>query len=369
MNLNIQLKSFFLASLAVGSSTASICNEYVPFGEETSVWKKLESSPSCADSRGYGYRSDGISQCKGDPTSISLDMGKIQDKQGCWAYSTQDTWTWDMQKGTDITFEAEWSGCQKVWTTPFWLTPNNWRAPQGTTGEIDFLEGGLCHGTPGHLGEKLSTAIICPDHPSPHCIELEAGDAIGGSGYFHGKIDAAGTWTMEKCGLDRNNCHLITQYPNYLAINRGTQEGSPFHFMSDLFNGGKSGQDGDGGWASCGQRVNEDTNCKYTITNIKLQVYPPGPAPSPSPSGVCDSWCAGDTKNRNEGRHCGGDMDNLCGGCSYCHPPAPSPSPSGVCDSWCAGDTKNRNEGRHCGGDMDNLCGGCSYCHSARSEL
>ena len=319
MNLNIQLKSFFLASLAVGSSTASICNEYVPFGEETSIWEKLESHPSCADSRGHGYRSDGISQCKGDPTSISLDMGKLHDKQGCWLYSTQDKWFWDMQKGTDITFEAEWSGCQKVWTTPFWLTPNNWRAPQGTTGEIDFLEGGLCHGTPGHLGEKLSTAIICPDHPSPHCIELEAGDAIGGSGYFHGKIDAAGTWTMEKCGLDRNNCHLITQYPNYLAINRGTQEGSPFHFMSDLFNGGKSGQDGDGGWASCGQRVNEDTNCKYTITNIKLQVYPPGPPPSPSPSGVCDSWCAGDTKNRNEGRHCGGDMDYLCGGCSYCH--------------------------------------------------
>jgi len=92
----------------------------------------------------------------------------------------------------------------------------------------------------------------------------------------------------------------------------------------------------------------------------------PGPTPSPSPSsGVCNNWCAGDTANRSQGRHCGGDMDYLCGGCPYC----------GVCNDWCQADrtSESGREARHCSGDMIGLCGGCNYCfnrsNSARSEL
>jgi len=356
MNFNNQLKSFFLTSMAVGACTASLCkNGEVRMGEESSIWRKRNFMESCKGE----YKSEGFSQCKGDHTSIQLDMSKVHNKQACFAYSTAGVLQWDMQPGTTITFNAEWENCDKVWTAPIWLMASSWIGPQGLTGEIDLLE--TCS---GHGDESFTTSIICGDHHpnNPQCKEPHWGSAYRGNGFFRGKIDAGGTWTMDKCNLDGSNCELISQYPNYLSLNHGSQRHEKFHFTSTLFNGG-SGNGGDGGWGGCGT-LNLDTNCKYTITDIQVGTGTPDPAPSPSPSsGVCNNWCAGDTANRSQGRHCGGDMDYLCGGCPYC-----------VCHDWCQADrtSESGREGRHCGGDMVGLCGGCSYCHSsnsARSEL
>eukprot|EP00928_Gymnodinium_smaydae_P065458 TRINITY_DN485_c0_g6_i1.p1 TRINITY_DN485_c0_g6~~TRINITY_DN485_c0_g6_i1.p1 ORF type:complete len:519 (-),score=76.00 TRINITY_DN485_c0_g6_i1:929-2485(-) len=87
----------------------------------------------------------------------------------------------------------------------------------------------------------------------------------------------------------------------------------------------------------------------------------------------CAHWCEGDFKGgNNKGRHCNGDMKNLCGGCSFCKqgaPPAPPPSPTPpkTCLNWCESDYKQgRNKGRHCGAnDMANMCGGCGFCNGA----
>jgi len=347
MNLNFKLKSIFLASNMLVACTASLCkNGEVAMNSESSIWRKLNSHPSCKGE----YKSEGFSQCKGDHTSIKLDMSKVSNKQACFAYSTEGPLNWDMKPGTTITFDAEWEGCDKVWTAPLWLMPSEWHKPQGLTGEIDLLE--TCK---GHGDETFTTSIICNDHPNSQCYEPHWGSTLGGSGHFQGKIDAAGTWTMKKCDLGGSNCELISRYPNYLSLNHGSQRNLKFHFKSDLYNGGS----GDGGWTACGT-LNMNTNCKYTIANIKVGAGTPDPAPSPSPSGdVCKDWCAGDTANRSKGRHCGGDMNNSCGGCPYCH--------SGVCNDWCAQDRFSHpdQEARHCGGNMADQCGGCDYCQSS----
>merc|ERR1712157_128689 len=112
-------------------------------------------------------------------------------------YDSADKLTWNFKKGTEITFDAEWEGCEQIWTAPLWLTPSRWDPPQGLSGEIDLLE--TCR---SHQEETFGTSIICNDHEDPQCYEPQWGSAYKGSGHFRGKIDNDGTWTMEKCDLD-----------------------------------------------------------------------------------------------------------------------------------------------------------------------
>lgn len=222
-----------------------------------SIWEHQTSHPSCTGE----YKTEGFSQCAGDPTSISLDMSKVDDKQGCYLYNSEQKLSWEFQPGTEITFDAEWENCEEVWMAPLWLTPTKWKPPQGLSGEIDLIE--TCK---GHHGETLSTSIICSQHEDEQCLDKEWGSTSGDGGHFVGKIDQDGTWTMEKCDLkDTSKCELISRYPKYLTTNTGSKENMKFYFVSDLYNGGA----GDDGWDGCGT-LNKNTQCKYTVANIKV---------------------------------------------------------------------------------------------------
>ena len=249
------------------SPTSSLCKDgEIPMNSEPSIWSHRNDHPSCG---GDYSKTQVFSQCKGDETSISLDMNKINDKQGCFLYDTTAKKSWDMQIGTTITFDAEWEDCGNVWTAPLWTLPTNWKTPQWSSGEIDLLE--TCAGHKHK--DSFTTSIICNEH-NPHsddCVDKEWGNAaLKGGGHFKGKIDDNGTWTMYKCELgSNNNCDLISRYPSFLYENTGTQEHQKFHFASDLYNGGRSGDGQDQGWNACGH-LNPDTKCKYTIANIRV---------------------------------------------------------------------------------------------------
>jgi len=77
----------------------------------------------------------------------------------------------------------------------------------------------------------------------------------------------------------------------------------------------------------------------------------------------CQWWCESDIKTNGKKRHCGGDMDRLCGDCDYCQEEEPDNSQGGgACQSWCESDIATNGKDRHCLTGMKHLCGGCSYC-------
>ena len=240
----------------------SICQSPVGMGSmPDSIWKQLPAHPSCVYA-GHPFKSEGFGQCAGDPTSITLNMGVVAEKQGCYAYTTEDKKEWTMNEVSEISFDAEWEDCEGVWTAPLWLTPKTWVAPQGLSGEIDLIE--TCK---SHAQETVGTSIICTDHPDPQCLDSQWGEAASSNGpqRFRGKIDGEGTWTMDKCSLDGTKCELVSRYPRYLTTATGPEKDMKFHFVSDLWNGGA----GDSGWAACGT-LNKNTKCRYTIANIKV---------------------------------------------------------------------------------------------------
>jgi hypothetical protein len=152
-------------------------------------------------------------------------------------------------------FDVTWNDCQDIWMAPLWLYSDPWRGPQGLSGEIDLLE--TCRGQ----NPKITTSIICRDHPHAQCYEPKWGDANGGKGHFVGKIASDGTWTMTRDGK------LVSRYPQYINKIHSYKNGrnDPFHFVTDIWNGGA----GDDGWKYCGM-LNHKTQCRYTVKNIKL---------------------------------------------------------------------------------------------------
>lgn len=249
---------------------SSLCqNGHVDMGSvQGNIWGYVSASSSCPGP----YKTEGFSQCAGDPTSISLDMSTVSDKEGCYRYNTNDGLKWKFEVGTEITFDAEWENCEEIWTAPIWHTPDEWREPQGLTGEIDLIES--CR---SHRDETFTTSIICDDQPTNPkgdcyncCYEPHWGSTSGGSGHFIGRVDPSGTFTLNKCTLgDHTNCELTAQYPNYLGLNHGTQHGDSFRFVSSLFNAVQNPRV-DPGWSGCGT-LNSNTNCKYTVANVAVK--------------------------------------------------------------------------------------------------
>lgn len=204
--------------------------------------------------------------CEGDHTSISLDMTKVSNKKGCYAYNTKTNKHWDSKKVRKLEFDAEWQDCEKVWFCPLWITPAHWIEPQGLSGEIDLIES--CR---THVHDTVGTSIICKEHPDPGCFDRQWGQAAGSDGpkHFVATIDDEGTWSMKKYSYpyDENSPgELVSRYPSYIYKNTGSKQNMQFHFVSDLWNGGS----GDSGWHYCGT-MNYHTQCKYTVANIKFE--------------------------------------------------------------------------------------------------
>lgn len=233
-----------------------------------SIWKHQVGANSCVGS----YNDEGFSQCQGDPTSITLDLSKVRQKDNCFAYNTSEKLPFKPSQIREISFDAQWDKCGDVWAAPIWLCPSSWQINQGQSGEIDFIE--TCRSNDNY---GIKTAIICDQHleRDSKCYEPNWGNGQSSNGakHFIGKIDHnSGDWTMHKCdNLNETNvanCQLISHYPRYLFTNNGSKKNMDFHLVSDIW--GRAGNPGDGGFGACGNPNKPDSTCKYTVANIKI---------------------------------------------------------------------------------------------------
>jgi hypothetical protein len=154
-----------------------------------------------------------------------------------------------------IEFDFDFSACQDVWAAPLWITPENWKSPGSTSGEIDFVE--MCpvgkaatnFGAAGEVGENQEA--------------WGSGSGANGPKHFILSIDANGNLKTRICNLDGTNCIDGASYSNFLNVITSKNN---HHFVTDVWNG----NGGDAGWSGCGAYHNEATQCKYAIMNLRV---------------------------------------------------------------------------------------------------
>jgi len=245
----------------------SICTKKATLGS-SSIWRR--DGPHTSNC-GSGTRSDGAYSCADqqgnvDSTSIFMDLGSVSNKVGCFIWRSSSTCNFPMKSIARIEFDAEWTGCDNLWMAPLWTFSDPWQAPQGTSGEIDFIE--EC------TVPKVTTNLGCYSVNDAGCQD---GDPWGGtSGTSSGPkhlsmtLDTSGNLAVQVCNLDRSGCRQVAKYDGYLGKSYPTSGGrnNAFHFVSDIFNDPPG--DASGGWDGCQASRNTNTQCKYAITNLKL---------------------------------------------------------------------------------------------------
>jgi len=74
--------------------------------------------------------------CEGDPTSITISSnGNPQ----CLVARMNEC-RFNMRKMQQIDFDISIRNCVGTWAAPLWISPDNWIAPAGSSGEIDVVE-------------------------------------------------------------------------------------------------------------------------------------------------------------------------------------------------------------------------------------
>lgn len=227
-----------------------------------------------------------------DHSSIYVNMKATQDRSGCFAWHTPDC-MFDLRKVAKIEFDIDLTSCYEIWAAPLWISPTPWLAPAGTSGEIDFAE--LCWVTQvrtNFAGGGTQEQWASPsglNGPKHYSMTFEDSS----------NLDAGGTVRAQICDLGGANCYDSSYYTNFLSTvssTKGKAQGSPYRFVSDIWNG----YSGDGGWYGCGARNMPSGECQYAIRNIRIHWNPgaqgfngkcailngngsPSPSPGPSP--------------------------------------------------------------------------------------
>jgi len=190
-----------------------------------------------------------------DETSIFFDMSSLASRGGCFVWEASSCGT-DMTKVSNIEFDFDFSGCQDVWAAPLWITPETWKSPGSTSGEIDFVE--MCpvgnaatnFGAAGGVGETQ--------------MAWGSGSSSGGAKHFVLSIDAGGNLKTKICNLDgATGCFDGASYSNFLNVITSKNN---HHFVTDVWNG----NGGDAGWSGCHAYHNDATQCKYAIMNLRV---------------------------------------------------------------------------------------------------
>lgn len=189
-----------------------------------------------------------------DETSIFLDMSKLSSRTGCFVWEAHDCAT-DMTRVSKIEFDFDFSHCEDVWAAPLWITPDNWKEPGGTSGEIDFLE--MCP-----VG-SVATNFGAGGQPGETQMKWGSGAGAKGPKHFTLSLDNAGTLTTQICNLDRSGCFNGAHYTNFLGKITSKYH---HHFVSDIWNG----HGGDGGWSGCHAKNSPATQCSYAIMNLRV---------------------------------------------------------------------------------------------------
>merc|ERR1711948_96412 len=109
-----------------------------------------------------------------------------------------------------IEFDYDYKNCEDVWAAPLWITPQTWKFPAATSGEVDFLE--MCP-----VGQAW-TNFASPGY------NLGSGSSSGGPKHFIMYLDSkTGTLTTKICDLDQSNCFWGASYGNFLNVVTSTE--------------------------------------------------------------------------------------------------------------------------------------------------
>lgn len=161
-----------------------------------------------------------------------------------------------MTKVSKIEFDFDFETCHDVWAAPLWITPEDWHAPGGTSGEIDFLE--MCP------AGSFATNFGAPGQPGEYQKQWGSAWGPGGPKHYVMTFDNGGSVATHMCNLDGSGCRYDgASYQNF--INRITSKYN-HHFVSDVWNG----WGGDSGWKGCGGRNSPATSCRFAIMNLKV---------------------------------------------------------------------------------------------------
>lgn len=231
----------------------------------SSIWKIGTGAQSCVSDA--GIRGDAGFSClrddgKVDLTSIYVDMRSVQNKVGCFEWTTKEC-LFPMRSVKRIDFDVEWEGCENLWMAPIWTFSNPWKYPQGTSGEIDFVE--ECP------APHVSTNLGCYSAERGKCSDAQH---WGGAGSSNGPrhmamtLDHSGNLEVSVCSIDRSDCRTVATYKDYLETVYPTSGGRDnlFHFVSDVWND----RGGDNGWRGCRAVQNPSTKCRYAVTNMMV---------------------------------------------------------------------------------------------------
>jgi len=231
----------------------------------SSIWKVGTGAHSCSSDA--GIRGDAGFSCLRDDgrldlTSIYVDMRSVQRKVGCFEWTTTSC-LFPMRSVRRIDFDIEWEGCENLWMAPLWTFSSPWKWPQGTSGEIDFVE--ECP------VPHVSTNLGCYSADPSKCSDAQHWGKAGssqGPKHMAMTLDDRGNLQVDVCGIHRDRCRTVATYRDYLNTVYPTSHGRDnlYHFVSDIWND-RAG-DGDGGWAGCHAVQNPSTSCRYAVTNI-----------------------------------------------------------------------------------------------------
>lgn len=250
------LASYASTVLASTPFAALGCLDAAPL-DDTSVWQASTQKqwPSCDQDA----RSDGMQKCirsngQADETSLFLDMSSLASRSGCFVWDIQECGT-DLTRVSKVEFDFDFLNCHDVWTAPLWLTPQVWKSPGWTSGEIDFIE--MCP-----VGNASTN--FAGQGPSGAEVQKMWGPGAGvGPKHFRLTFDEAGNLATQICDLNGTSCFDGAHYNGFMSSIESKHD---HHFVSDVWNG----HGGDGGWAGCKAKNNEGTQCMYAIMNLRV---------------------------------------------------------------------------------------------------
>ena len=176
-------------------------------------------------------------------------------------YTAMDDCRFNMHDFKTLEADVSWDGCEGYWNCPTWISPDQWIAPQGESGEYDMIEnscGGKLAANRGwpHLGDNHEWTGIDRNSWSGH-ITMQKDD--------EGRMQVGLCEGTGPCDLTTSLPGGVGRYPSSLYDSKACTQGDcTWQLRSDIWNGTS-------GSAMCHAYDPSFTNaCKQTIRNVKI---------------------------------------------------------------------------------------------------
>lgn len=233
------------------------CPFLFPFdGEDPSgVWSaedgKLRNVGACNGNTRFPAPLRHAAFCFDGRGGVDVDLARVDtalSAEGCMSFGARCAF--QKRSLRSLQFAASTSGCfgaQSVWAAPLWMAPDHWVAPQGRSGEIDFMERcgnqqgtgiALNFGAPAAAGARSSYAIDDTDREHVYYFEFQSpwsGEKVGDA--VEAYQCAEGTMPSLQ-GIAAAQCKLLGTYPNYFSWTDkpGDLAANTFRLVTDIWN-------------------------------------------------------------------------------------------------------------------------------------